>query len=68
MVVMRLPDGTTCEYLLRKSKDGLRLVRPCASYDLLTLVRDAGWSIQEVKTNLERKLLSKTFGRSRVAA
>ena len=68
MVVMRLPDGTTCECLLRNTKYGLRLVRPCASYDLLTLVREAGWRIQAVKTSLDRKRLARAFGRSPAVA
>jgi hypothetical protein len=68
MVVMKLPDGTTCEYLLQKTEDGLRLVRPYASYDLLTAVREAGWRIQEVKTDLERKRLVRAFGNTVVAA
>ena len=68
MVVMRLPNGTTCECLLRKTKYGLRLVRPCASYDLLALVREAGWRIEVVETDLERKRLARAFGSSRVAA
>jgi hypothetical protein len=40
MVVMHIPNGPTAEYRLVGSKSGLRLVR--ASYDLLTMVRDAG--------------------------
>jgi len=68
MVVMRLPDGTTCEYRLLQTKSGLRLLRPCASYDLLTLVRDAGWRIETAKTHLERKYLALAFGTLGVAA
>jgi hypothetical protein len=68
MVVMRLPNGTTCECLLRNGKDGLRLVRRYASYDLLALVREAGWRIEAVETDLERKRLARAFGSSRVAA
>jgi hypothetical protein len=68
VVVMRLPNGTTCECLLRNTKYGLRLVRPCASYDLLALVREGGWRVEAVETDLERKRLARAFGRSRVAA
>jgi hypothetical protein len=42
MVVRQIPDGATCEYSLRPSKSGLRLERSCASYDLITMIRDAG--------------------------
>jgi hypothetical protein len=61
VVVMQLPDGSTCEYRLRATKWGLRLVRSCASYDLLTLVRDAGWTIREVKTEIARRHLAQVF-------
>ena len=62
MVVMQLPDGSTCEYGLRATKWGLRLVRSCVSYDLLTLVRDAGWTIRDVKTDIARRRLAQVFG------
>jgi hypothetical protein len=62
VVVMQLPDGSTCEYRLRTTKWGLRLVRSCASYDLVTLVRDAGWTIREVKTDIARRRLAEVFG------
>ena len=68
MVVMRLPDGTTCEYRLQQTNNGLRLVRSCASYDLLTLVRDAGWRIETVKPHLARQYLALAFGTQGVAA
>ena len=64
MLVMRLPDGTRCEYRLRSTKGGLRLAGSCASYDLLAMVRDAGWTIQEVKTDIARKRLMRAFGRN----
>jgi hypothetical protein len=48
MVLMRMPDGTTCEYWLQPSKWGLRLTRSCVSYDLATMLRNAGWRIQEI--------------------
>jgi hypothetical protein len=59
---MQLPDGSTCEYRLQATKWGLRLVRSCASYDLLTLVRDAGWTIREVKTDIARRRLAQVLG------
>ena len=62
MVVMQLPDGSTCEYQLRATKWGLRLVRSCVSYDLLTLVREAGWTIRDVKTDIARRRLAQVFG------
>jgi len=70
MIVMELPDGTTCEYRLRATKRGLRLERSCASYDLLTMVRDAGWAIREVKTEMAHSRLLRAFGpnASRTAA
>ena len=57
MVVMQLPDGTTGEYRLRSTPRGLRLERSCASYDLLTLICEAGWVIREVKTDIARTRL-----------
>jgi hypothetical protein len=62
MVVMHIPNGPTAEYRLVGSKSGLRLVRSCASYDLLTMVRDAGWRIVEVKTDLAWRRLRRAFG------
>ena len=62
MLVMQVPDGTTCEYRLRAAKRGLRLERSCASYDLLTLVRDAGWVIRDVKTTIAHRRLMRAFG------
>ena len=62
MLVMQLPDGTTGEYRLRSTARGLRLVRSCASYDLLTLVCEAGWIIREVKTDIARTRLMRAFG------
>jgi hypothetical protein len=62
MLVMRLPDGTKCEYRLQSTNRGLRLVTSCASYDVVTMVRDAGWTIDEVKTDIARKRLRRAFG------
>jgi hypothetical protein len=64
MLVMRLPDGTTCDYRLRSTKVGLRLERSYASYDLVTMVRNAGWTIQEVKTDIARRRLMRAFRRN----
>ena len=60
-LVMRFPDGTTGEYRLRSTRFGLRLVRRRASYDLLTMWRDAGWRIQDMKT--ERGVPASTTSR-----
>jgi hypothetical protein len=49
-LVMQLPDGTTREYRLRATRFGLRLVGRGASYDLLTMWRDGGWRIQDLRT------------------
>jgi hypothetical protein len=62
MLLMELPDGTTCEYRLRAAKHGLRLERSYASYDLLTMVRDAGWVIRDVKTKIAHRRLMRAFG------
>jgi hypothetical protein len=62
MLLMQLPDGTTCECQLRSTKWGLRLVRRCASFDLLAMVRDGGWVIREVKTDAARRHLARAFG------
>jgi hypothetical protein len=53
MVLVLLPDGTTCECRLQQTEHGLRLVRACASYDLHTMLQEAGWRILEVKTAAE---------------
>ena len=66
MVVMQTADGTTCRYSLRPSKFGLRLVRACVSYDLNTVIRDGGWRILEVKTEIARKRLLRAFGADEV--
>ena len=62
MVVIELPDGTTCEYGLRPSERGLRLVQSCTSYDLLVMLREAGWRIQAVKGETDRLRLRREFG------
>ena len=62
MLVMQLPDGTLGEYRLRSTPRGLRLERSCASYDLLTLICEAGWIIREVKTDIARTRLMRAFG------
>ena len=54
MVVMQMPDGTTRRYDLRASASGLRLVRAFASYDLLAMLRDAGWRIHAVTDDADR--------------
>jgi hypothetical protein len=62
MLVMQLPDGTKCEYRLRSVDRSLRLLGACASYDLVTMVRDSGWIIHEVKSDIARKRLRRAFG------
>ena len=63
MVVMQMPDGTTRKYDLRASESGLRLVRACSSYDLLAMVRDAGWRIHAVTDEADRIRLVRQLGR-----
>jgi hypothetical protein len=66
MVVMQLPDGTTAEYQLDDSDCELRLVSASrgASYDLITVLTEAGWRIRDITTELEgerlRRLLTPT--------
>jgi hypothetical protein len=55
MVVMQLPNGTVCQFLLEEdTHHGLRLVTRCASYNLLTAVNELGWRILDITTILER--------------
>ena len=64
MVVMQLPDGTTAEYLLDDTDHELRLVSASrgVSYDLITVLTEAGWRIRDITTGLEcerlRRLLT----------
>jgi hypothetical protein len=57
MVIMELPDGTTCEYALNDSDSdpALRLVSRCASFDLVTALTEMGWRIRDVTTHRERE-------------
>jgi hypothetical protein len=57
MVIIQTPNGTTGEYRLRPSESGLRLEGRCASLDLRTMLVEAGWRIQAVKTARARKRL-----------
>ena len=57
MVVIRLPDGSTQDYHLGRTPHGLRLVRPCASYELSVMLADAGWEIVGVRTEAAKRLL-----------
>ena len=59
MVIMQLPDGTTAEYLLDDTDHELRLVSVSrsVSYDLITALREAGWRIRDITTDLERERL-----------
>lgn len=63
MVVMQMPDDTTREYDVRASETGLRLVRAYASYDLLAMLRDAGWRIHAVTAETDRMRLIRANGR-----
>jgi hypothetical protein len=56
MVIIQTSNGMTGEYRLQPSDRGLRLGR-CVSFDLRTMVMDAGWCIQAVKTARARKRL-----------
>jgi hypothetical protein len=55
MVIMDLPDGTTCEYALDDSDPALRLVSRCASFDLMTALTESGWRIRDITTDRERE-------------
>ena len=57
MVVIRTPDGATAEYRLRRTQTGLRLELRCASYDLVTMVLEAGWQIVGTRTHVAERLL-----------
>jgi hypothetical protein len=64
MVVMQLPDGSTAEFLLDDTDHELRVVSGsrCVSYDLVTVLTEAGWRIRDITTDLEcerlRRLLT----------
>jgi hypothetical protein len=53
---MQTPMGHVGEYELHATERGLRLVARCASYDLMTMVRDAGWKVAAAEDD-ERQLL-----------
>jgi hypothetical protein len=57
MVVIRMPDGSNQDYHLRRTSQGLRLVRPCASYELVVMMAGAGWEIAGVRTQAAKRLL-----------
>jgi hypothetical protein len=57
VVVVRTPNGSTAEYRLCRAPEGLRLVQPCASYDLAAMIQDAGWRIVKIKTFAAGRLL-----------
>jgi hypothetical protein len=57
MVIIRTPDGATVEYRLRRAERRLRAELRCTSYDLATMVQDAGWQIVGVRTFIARRLL-----------
>ena len=59
MVMIRMPDGDTQDYHLRASRHGLRLVRACASYDLMAMIREGGWTIAGVRTRAAKRMLEK---------
>jgi hypothetical protein len=55
MLIMELPDGTTCDYVLDDSDTALRLVSRYASYDLRTALTELGWRIRDITTDRERE-------------
>jgi hypothetical protein len=62
MVIMELPDGTTCEYALDDSDHALRLASRYASFDLRTVLTEWGWRIRAITTDREReRVTSQSF-------
>jgi hypothetical protein len=59
---MQTGDGSIQEYRLCRTREGLRFVRPFASYDLASMMREEGWRIIGVRTGLAKRLLT-TAGR-----
>ena len=59
MVVIETSPGSTQEYQLHSEPQGLRLVGRYASYDLATMMRDAGWQIVGVRSEAAERLLEK---------
>jgi hypothetical protein len=57
MVIIQMPNGTTGEYRLRVTKNGLRLEGRCASYHLMTMLSESDWRIRGAKTARARKQL-----------
>ena len=57
MVVIRMPDGSIQDFHLRCVSQSLRLVRPCASYELAMMVADGRWEIVGVRTEAANRLL-----------
>jgi hypothetical protein len=55
MVVMQLPDGTTGQFTLDDTDNGLRLVRRYVSFDLMTALNELGWRIRDITTDRERE-------------
>jgi hypothetical protein len=58
-VVMLASDGSTREYRLRRTEQGLRLIGVHATYDLATMMNEEGWRIVGVRTEAAKKLLSR---------
>jgi hypothetical protein len=61
MVVVQMPDGPMREYRLRQTRFGLRLERRFTSYDFITAIRDAGWRIVDINTDVARKCLKRAL-------
>jgi hypothetical protein len=59
MILIQTPDGGIHEYHLGPTPQGLRLFRACASYELGTMLRDAGWTIIGVRTETAKRLLAR---------
>ena len=58
MVIVSMPDGTTKAYRLRRTREGLRVELRWTSYDLVTMVDEAGWRIVAVETETAKRLLA----------
>ena len=57
VVVIRMPDGSIQDFHLRCVSQSLRLVRPCASYELAMMVANGRWEIVGVRTEAAKRLL-----------
>jgi hypothetical protein len=65
MVIVSIA-GRLCEFRLMNTPAGTRLVRRFASYDLVGMIRDAGWRIHAVESDTERRLLTRFVKKNRL--